>query len=89
MEDPQPLAGAHVEAADVALDVGLAGRHAAGLVRGADDDDVAGDDRRRVQSDLAGDRIDRLIVVLLQIDDAVRAEAGTRIAGLRVERDER
>ena len=37
-----------------------------------------GDDRRRVQPDLAGDEIDLLIVVLLQIDDAVLAEAGHR-----------
>ena len=78
VEDPQPLAGAHVEAADVALDVRLAGRHAAGSMRGADDHDVARHDRRRVQTDLARQRIDRLIVVLLQIDDAVRAEARER-----------
>ena len=46
------------------------------------------DQRRRVQSDFAGDEIDLLVVVLLQIDDAVLAEAGHRDAGLRVERDE-
>ena len=32
--------------------------------------------------------IDCLIEVLLQIDDAVRAEAGHRLSGFRVERDE-
>ena len=67
--------------------VGLALRRAARQVRGADDDDVLRDDRRRVQADLAGDRIDRLIVLQLQIDDAVLAEAGRGHAGLGVERD--
>ena len=41
MEDPQPLAGARVVAADVALLVPAALRHAARQVRGADHDDVA------------------------------------------------
>ena len=76
-----------VVAADEALLVRLALRRAALEVRGADDDDVLGDDRRGVQSDLAGDRIDRLIVVRLQIDDAVLAEAGGGRTGLGVERD--
>ena len=76
-----------VESADVALVVALAARHAAGQVRGADDDRVAGDDRRGVQADLAGDEVHDLIVVLLQIDDAALAEARDRNAGLRVERD--
>ena len=57
-------------------------------MRGADDDRVSGDDRRGVQTDLAGDEVHRLIVVLLQIDDAVFAEARDRSAGFRVERDE-
>ena len=56
-------------------------------MRGADDDDVLRDDRRRVQADLAVQRIDVLIDVLLQIDDAVVAEALDAIAGARVERD--
>ena len=43
-------------------------------MRGADDDDVPGDDGRAVPGDLAGDRIELLIGVLLQIDDAVVAE---------------
>ena len=41
-----------------------------------------------MQPDLAREQIDRLIEVLLQIDDAVGAEAGYAVAGLRVERDE-
>ncbi len=88
VEDPQALAGAHVESADVALHVRLAGRHAARSVRGADDDDVAGDRRRGVKPDLARHRIDLLIVVLFQVDDAVNAEARNAHAGLRVQRDE-
>jgi len=57
-------------------------------VRSADDDDVLGDDGRGMQTDLTRERIDRLIVVLLQIDDAVRAEPGNAIAGPGIERDE-
>ena len=37
--------------------------------------DVLRDDRRRVQTDVAGDQVHLLIVVELQIDDAVLAEA--------------
>ena len=88
VEDPQALAGAHVEAADVTLHVRLAGRHATRAMRGADDDDVAGDRRRGMQPDLARHRIDLLIVVLLQVDDAVVAEPRDAHAGLRVQRDE-
>ena len=58
VEDPQPLAGARVVAADVALGVLHAARRRAGAMRGADDDDVLGDDRRAVPGDLALDRID-------------------------------
>ena len=47
-------------------------------MRGADDDDVAGDDRRGVQSDLAVLGIDRLIVVHLQIDNAAGAKRAMR-----------
>ena len=88
VEDPQPLARLDVESADVALFVALAARHAAGQVRGADDDGVPGDDRCGVQTNLAGDEVHDLIVVLLQIDDAVLAEARDRNAGLGIERDQ-
>ena len=57
-------------------------------MRRADDHHVARHHRRRVQPDFAGLEIDLLIVVQLQIDDAVAAEARHRIAGLRVERDQ-
>src|ERR1700704_2110555 len=45
VEDPQPLAGARVESSNVAFDVGLAARHAAGAVRCADNHGVAGYNR--------------------------------------------
>ena len=88
VEDPHAPARLDVEPADVALLVALAARHAAGEVRGADDDGVAGDERRRVQPDLAGDEVHDLVVVQLQIDDAVLAEAGDRGAAPGIERDE-
>ena len=55
-------------------------------MRGADNDDVAGDDRCRVQADLAVLGIDRLIVVHLQIDNAAGAKRRDAVARLRVER---
>ena len=88
VENPLPLAGPHVEAADVALDVLAAGWRAAAAVRRADDHRVAGDDRRAVPADLAGERIDRLIIVLLQVDDAVLPERRHRDAGPRIQRDQ-
>ena len=87
VEDPEPLAGLDVVAADEALLVGLAPRRAAGSMRGADDHGIAGDDRRRMQPDIAGLQVHLLIVFQLQIDDAVLAETGDGMAGLRVERD--
>jgi hypothetical protein len=53
-----------------------------------DDDRVSGNRRRGMQTNLAGDKVDRLIVVQLQIDDATGAEARDRIAGFCVECDE-
>ena len=44
-------------------------------MRGADDDHVLRDDRRRVQPDLAVQRVDVLVIVLLEIDDPAAAEA--------------
>src|SRR5262249_35494209 len=75
VEDPEPLARAHVVAADEALHVARALRIRARPMRGADDHDVFRDDRRRVQADLAVQRVDVLVVVLLEIDDTVYAEA--------------
>ena len=57
-------------------------------MRRADDDDVLRDDRRAVPRHFAFDRIDLLVVVLLQIDDAVDAEVLERHAVLRVEADQ-
>jgi len=88
VEDPKPLAGARVVPTDVALHVAPAARVPAGAVGGANDDHVAGHDRRGVQPDLAGCQVDRLVVVTLQVDHSVDAELGHRPAGLRVERDQ-
>lgn len=41
-----------------------------------------------MQTHLAGDQVDLLIVVLLQVNHAVSAEAGNGCAGLGVERDQ-
>ena len=88
VEDPQALAGAHVVAADVALDVLLRARRAAGEVSGADDDDVVAERRRRVEADVGGLEIDAgLIDFRFEIDDAVSSERGDRHAGFRVELD--
>jgi hypothetical protein len=88
VENPEAFAGANVEAANVALDVRLAARRTAGEVCGPDDDHVARHDRRRMQADLAGDGINLLIELLLEIDDAVGAKRRDPIAGFRIERDQ-
>ena len=82
VEGPQPLAGAHVEAADVAFIVLETLRRRAFAKRRADDDDVAADDRRALKADLAGGQVGQnlLIDVRLEIDAAVRAEARDRRA---------
>ena len=87
VERPDALAGADVEAADVAGHVRLRRRRGAGDHGGAHDDDVAHDDRRRTRSDLAGLH-DIAVESFGEIDDAVLAESRDRAAGLRVERDE-
>ena len=88
VEDPAALAGSRVEGSHEALRVRAAPRRAAGAVRGADEDDVSGDDGRAVPGDIGGDRIELLVVVLLQIDDPLLAESRQRRTGLRVEADE-
>src|ERR1700688_3757659 len=77
-----------IESADVAFHIVPAVGNAARSVRRADDHDVLGDDGRGMQPYFAGDRIDLLIIVLLQIDDAVVAESGCERAVLGVESDE-
>src|SRR5947207_13680678 len=85
MENPEALAGARIETTDVAFYVVFAFGNAARLVRRAHDDGVAGDDRRRMESDVGIHQIDSLIVIQLQIDGAVFAEAPHRKTGLRIE----
>ena len=57
-------------------------------MRGADDDRIAGDDRRGMETELAGNRVDHLIVLELQIHQAVLPEAWNRTAGLGIERNQ-
>src|SRR5690348_3691139 len=88
VEYPKALAGADVESADVAFNVGLAAGHSARAVGGADDHRVPSHHWSSVQTDFARHGIDLLIIVLLEIDDSVLAEAGYRHAGFRVQRDQ-
>src|SRR6185295_19652382 len=88
VEDPQTLAGSHIECTNVALLVLAAPWHATLGVSGANDDHVLDHERSGVETDLAGDRIHFLVVVLLQIEDAVGAEAGGAVARLGVKRNE-
>jgi hypothetical protein len=88
MEDPQAFAGPCVVPPHVALDVAHALRVSAGPVRRADDDDAAGDDGRGVQPDFAGDRVDLLVVLELQIDDPRVPESRHGASRSRVERDQ-
>src|SRR5262249_47603223 len=82
VEDPRSLAGPNVVAADEARDEIL--RRSKRLERRTDHHDIAHDDRGRVQADLAffGNRS---IQPLVEVDDAVLAEAWHRPAGLCVE----
>src|SRR5215471_1198920 len=65
VEDPEALAGAHIESPNVALLVCKALRRAARKMRGAHQHDIARDDRSGMKPDFAGDEIHRLIVVKL------------------------
>ena len=79
----------HVESADVALHVGLALAALPPDLCAAPTITVSpATTGVACKPDLAGDQIDLLIVVKLQIDDAVVAEAGDGSAGLGVERDQ-
>jgi hypothetical protein len=92
MERPEQLAGAHVERAHESLGVVVRADGRALAERGADDDDVLRDGGRRVPADFSGLEIDLLPGAeddaLLQIDDAVLAEAGNRRAVVGIERDQ-
>jgi hypothetical protein len=57
-------------------------------VSGADNDRIPGDDGSGVETDLAGYEIDLLIVIELQIDNAILPKGGHAVAGFGVERDE-
>jgi hypothetical protein len=87
VKDPETLAGLHVESAHVPPGIVHCPRRSAEAMRGADDDHVAGNERRRVQADIRGGEIQILVVVELQVDDAAVPECGERLAGFRVERE--
>src|SRR5262245_3527958 len=87
MEDPEPLAGPHVEAANVALVVAPTYGTASLGMGGPDDDHILHDNRCGMKADVTGDRIHLLIVFELQVDDAAFAERGDALTGLRIERD--
>ena len=57
-------------------------------MRSADDHAILRNDRSRVQSDFAGDEIDFLTIVLLQINDTIFYETRHRRSRLRIQRDE-
>jgi hypothetical protein len=66
----QALAGAHVVPAHEPFFVLVALGIRAGQMRRADDDHAFRDDGSRMQPDLTGFQVDRLIGLELQIDDA-------------------
>jgi hypothetical protein len=86
VEDPKPLARLHVEAAHIALGVLAHLGGVAGGMRRADNDDIARDGGRGVQPDIGAVEIQVLVVILLEIDDAIGAEAGVHVAGRRIQR---
>src|SRR5262245_8124039 len=90
MEDPEPFAGANIETPNVPFIILETPRRRSFAERGADDDDIAADDRRALESDLTCHEVreNRLIDVRLEIDDAVRSKARNGRAGFRIERDQ-
>ena len=89
VEGPQPLAGAHIEGANIALGVVVIDRREAFAEGGADDDGVARNGGRRMDAGLAGFKVlDLLIPVLLEVDDAVFAEIGVGLAGIGIKADQ-
>ena len=87
VEDPQPLAGLHIEAAHIALGIVLDGWVVAGGVGGADDDHVARDGGGAVQADIGLHQVEILVVFQLQVDNAIDAEGGIGDAGLGIQRE--
>ena len=88
MENPEALSGAHIESAYVALHIRFALGIGSRAMRGANYDDIPGNHRRRLQSNFAVYQIDLLVVIQLQIHQAVLAESGYRYTGLRIQCDQ-
>ena len=57
-------------------------------MRGADNNDVPRNDRRGMKTDFAVERINILVIIEFEIDDAVLAEPSHQLPVLRVQRDE-
>ena len=88
MERPQPLAGAHVVGADIALGVVALGWREALPERRAHDDRIAHDRRRRMEARFAGRQVDLLVPVGLQVHLAGGPETRNARAALGVQRQQ-
>src|SRR6202021_628278 len=88
VEDPEALARLHIETAHVALDVGLALRLTAREMGRTHDHRVPRDERRGVQTHLARDEVNPLVVIQLKVDRAILTEGGDWHAGLCIQRDQ-
>jgi hypothetical protein len=88
VKNPQPLAGADVEAAHIAFHIGFAPRPSAREVRRADNNHAVRHGRRRCQADVGLHQIHGLIVIQFQVDDAMFAETGDGYAVFRIQRNQ-
>src|SRR5262249_24471011 len=88
VENPQPLTGADIECPNVTFHIRFALRDCSRSVRGTNNDNVAGHDRRCIQSDLSAQGVNLLIVTFLQIDDSVFTEAGDSASRLCIQCDQ-
>ena len=86
VEDPEPLARLHVEAADITLGARLVARHAARGMGRPHDHHIARHGGCGMQADLATQRIDDLVHIFLEIDHALVAEVRNGKAGTGIQR---
>jgi len=63
MENPETLAGAHIEAANVALHIFSAVWDSAGEMRGADNDHIAGHNGRGMKAHFSCNKIHLLVII--------------------------
>src|SRR6267143_6190727 len=88
MEDPQAFARPDVEASNVPADILHHLGYSARPVRSTNDDGIARYDRCGMEPDLSSNEIDFLIVIELQIDDAVPAKARHHVSSPGIQGDE-